>query len=615
MGRSAGRREHRPVSSSRAVVGMVVMATILAGALGGPVQGAKGEKGGRGGKDGDGREAAADAAVVVIPGSRYKMAKAKVAADVARFADAAGDQRFGDGSPASTAPAWSDISAVYVAPARVPRKLLTKLDEDFPRGAVGAYYGGDAALSRGDRVVFVAVELAEARPGRSVVQQVEVGLDGDGASPVRVGSADDTRAGVERFSLSGLFANGSESSGTTDLTGRRPGEPIELYNAESGVVGIYDAKRDAYQLVMPLPADARSMAVTLRTATEAGEVIDRLDLPGGGHLVSLADPAAGYVGRAGPAALGCRALETYSASSGLMALDDPAATLIRYTAGLDPGSMGSADGEDALAALEGYDDTLPVVATRLDADGEPGSDEPLELEADLSVAPSLGSFSVTLEVPAGAWTFEAAAGQDLVTPAGEALVDHGSLTGRAGIQTGDGLDGFVVGDRRCGRWDLGSEPCAFVPAADMAALVGRAGDDVEQSSLTRPDGSLWCVGIVPASGEPQYIARFGTAYYPSGRLEADALRSACEVFPLDVGAEGVNIDCGVEGYENLSFRVVPDAVAAQDPDGGLLVSVDLLVDPTRPRGERYDSEAAGTLFSEMAAAVARSAGAAQVRMR
>ena len=41
------------------------------------------------------------------------------------------------------------------------------------------------------------------------------------------------------------------------------------------------------------------------------------------------------------------------------------------------------------------------------------------------------------------------------------------------------------------------------------------------------------------------------------------------------------------------------ATAAADPDGGLLVSVDMLVDGDQPFGERYDSAAAAALFGDL----------------
>lgn len=585
--------------SARATISLVLTTALLVTAGSGVALAAKGEKDGK-----DDRKAGADTPAAVIesiPGSKYKMAKSRVAKELTRITDAPGDQVFSDGSPATAAPAHSDITAVYISPIKVPGKLVTKMDDDFPRGAVGAFYGRDAVPSKDDRAVFVAVELADTRPGRSVVQQVEVGLDGEGAGPVQVGSAGDTLAGVERFSLSGLFADGSESSGTTEVSGRRPGDAIEYYNARSGVFGLYDARRGSYQLVMPLASDARSVTVTLRTITDAGEVIDRLELPGGGHLVALSDPGGGFDARAGAAPLGCRAIETYSGNSGVVDLADPTATLIRYTAGLAPMPAG-AEGADLLAALDEYEGTVPVTMTPLATDGEP-----FDVDAELSTAAALGAFTLSLEVPAGQWSFEVADDAELLTPAGEALVDHSSLTGRAGVLTGEGLDGFVSGDPDCGRWDLGVDACAFVPVEGMAALVGQVSGRIEQTVVERPDGAQWCAGIMPATGEPQYLARFGTAYLASDRFAQAVDARDCAAEPVDLGAQGVNFDCSADGYEGYAFRVVPDAVAGRDPDGGLLVSVDMLVDSARPPGERYDVDAAAALFGEMAAAVAQSA--------
>jgi hypothetical protein len=602
--------------SARATISLALMSVLLLSLAAGPALAAKGDKGTKADRDTKGDERAkgdkkADAdtlpaVIETIAGGTYKMAKAKVAKQLTRIADAPADQVFADGSPAAAAPGYSDIAAVYVAPIRIPRKLLAKMADDYPRGAVGAFYGTDAALTKDDRAVFVAVELADKRPGRSVVQQVEVGLDGEGASPVQVGSAGDTLAGVERFSLSGLFADGSESSGTTDVSGRRPGDAIEYYNARSSVFGLYDARRDSYQLVMPLPSDARAVAVTLRTLTDAGEVIDRLELPAGGHLISLSDPVGGLAAKGAATPLACRSLETFSGDSGVVELDDPTATLIRYTAGsAPPGAAppGTAeDGHDLLAALDEYEGTIPVTMTRLDVD-----EEPFDIDAGLSIAPALGSFRLRMEVPAGQWAFAPAEGVELLTPWGESLIDHASLTGRAGVRTGGGLDGFVSGDPGCGRWDLGIAACDLVPADDMAALVGRSADELEQMVVQRPDGAQWCVGMVPATREPQYVARFGTAYVSAEHFAPEVDARGCEAFPLDLGAEGVNLDCSADGYEGYTFRVVPEVTAGGDPGGGLLVSIDMLVDQTRPRGERYDVVAATGVFAEVAAAVAASA--------
>ena len=582
---------------SPATLSLAAAALLLAAAAS-PALAAKGDRKGDAKEKGDPNGPLA--AIASLDGDKVRMAKAKVAARVTRIADAAADQVTADGTLAASAPAYSDIEAVYVAPIRVPRKLLTRMADDYPRGAVGAFYGADADWSKLDRALFVSVALAEPRPS-GAVQQVEVGLDGDAASPVQAGSAGDTRAGVERFSLSGSFSDGSESSGTTDVSGRRPGDAIDYYNAESGVFGFYDGRPSSYFLVMPLTADTRSVAVTLRTVTDSGEIIDRLELPGGGHLIPLAEPAAGFGAKAGVDPLGCRSLETYSAGSGVMALDDPTATLIRYSAGAGA-ALPLTEAEALLAALDAYAESVPVTLERLDADG--GS---VSVDAQLARAPALNAFTLTMEVPAGRWTFEAADGTALLTPAGEALIDPTSLTGRAGVLTGEGLDGFVSGDSTCARWDLGTEACQLVPAAGMAALVGLEEADVEQTPVARADGSRWCVGIIPATGEPQYITRFGTGYLPSGQPEGMGVALACDSYPLDIGAEGITVDCGAEGYENHSFRVVPQATAQADPEGGLLVSIDMLVDRAKPYGERYDGAAATALFEGIAAKVAASA--------
>ena len=382
-----------------------------------------------------------------VKGNKIKMAGAKVADHVTRIADAVGDQVKVDGSPAIDAPAYSDLAAVHVSPIKVPQKLLTKMEDDFPRGAVGAFYGADADWSKLERAVFVAAELGKKRPKDPAGQQVEIGLAGDGASPVQVGAFMDTTAGIERLSLSGLFGDGTESSGTTDVSGRTPGDPIEFYNTESRVFGFYDPGKATYFLIMPLRGDNEAVAVTLRTSTDHGVVLDRLELPSGGHLVDLGDPAAGFDQKGGSPPLGCRSLETFSGGSGVVSLDDPAATLIRYSAAADS-TLDAAAAQEALSALDDYEDSIPLMLTRLDSE-----EAPFTVDADLTKAPALDAFSVSVEVPPGAWSFSVPEGIELLSPSGEALIDHTALTGQAGLRTGEGLDGFVSGDPDCVRPD------------------------------------------------------------------------------------------------------------------------------------------------------------------
>ena len=215
----------------------LLAAVLLVAATGGVTLAGKGDKDDdKGDKRTKGQQevTAPPAVIATVDGDQVKMARTKVARSVTRIADAAGDQVLSDGAPAPDAEAWTDIRSVHLAPIKVPGKLVARLFEDFPRGAKGTFYGADADWSRDDRAVFVAIELADRLPSEPVIQQVEVGLDGDAAGPLQVGAATDTRAGLERFSLSGTFRDGSESSGTTDVSGRLPGEPIDYYDARIG---------------------------------------------------------------------------------------------------------------------------------------------------------------------------------------------------------------------------------------------------------------------------------------------------------------------------------------------------------------------------------------------
>jgi hypothetical protein len=615
---------------ARSAIAPLVLAGLMVLSSAGSVAAGKGDKRDKGGardKDPQGQaqedqaqegqgQGSGSVVIATIPGGRYKMARTKVASDVTRIVDAAGDQRTLDGSPASGAEPWTDIAAATVAPVKVPGKLVTRMFEDFPRGARGSYYGSDADWSKGDKAVFVAVELAAERPG-GVVQQVEVGLDGDRAGPSQAGGAADSRAGLERFSLSGTFSDGSESSGTTDVSGRLPGGAIEFYNASSGVFGFYEAKSQTYFLIMPLTSDATSVTVALRSVTADGEVIDRLALPGGGHFISLDDATGGWDAQAGSPPLACRSLEALPvpAEAAAGTATEPGVSRIRYAAGADP-ALDVAESRALLGALDDAGETItlsltPVVAAEGSDDdpdaGANGGTSRLTVDAAVSRAPGLGAFTLTFDVPPGTWQVDVVDGEALVTPAGEALVDTSSLVGSGGLRTGEGLLGLVAGDPACARFVLGDDVCTFVPADAMAGLAGLAGSEVEQKAVQRPDGAAWCVGTASATGEVQYIARFGTSYLTTDAFAAEVAAGECQSVPVDRGAEAAILDCGASGFERHLIRVLPDAIADRDPDGGLLVSIDLLVDSSQPVGQRYDAAAADALLGELVEGVARAA--------
>jgi hypothetical protein len=394
----------------------------------------------------DKQAAAAVLAIESLNGTRYKMASTAMAKRVTRIADAAEDQFTNDGAPALDAPAHTDLQQVYVASTAMPRKLLGKQAKDYPEGTAGSFYGADAAWDKGAPAIFVAAKMAAKRPGGAGGQQLEIGVDGDTANPVQVGSADDTLAGLERFSLSGIFNNGAWSSGSTDVSGRAPGEAIEWYNTTSGAFGYYDTKRSTYYAIVPRTDDAAHVTVAVRSSTDQGEVIDRLELPGGGTLVDFKAAAGGFDGKAGLEPLTCRALETFSSESSDPTPTDPAATIIRYTAGVTAGT----EAEAAAAMLAPTLDTSGLVGILLSEVGAEAA--PLEVEAELAQVQGVDAVTLTMEVPAGQWTFEPAEGAQITLPNGEPLIDHGSLTGSAGVLTGPGLDGVVSGDPSCG-WD------------------------------------------------------------------------------------------------------------------------------------------------------------------
>ena len=106
--------------------------------------------------------------------------------------------------------------------------------------------------------------------------------------------------------------------------------------------------------------------------------------------------------------------------------------------------------------------------------------EPLTVEGDLTVLSQMNVVSLTFEAPAGQWRF-ALAGDELLTPTGEAIVDHLALTGTAGVLTGPGLDGFVAGDLSCAVDGSEAAPVLDPDEPDDAA-VAEEGEDGEATS-------------------------------------------------------------------------------------------------------------------------------------
>lgn len=423
----------------RVTVSLMLTMMLVLAASASPSLGAKADKKKTPKKD---PEPAPAAVIEVLKGDKYRMANSKMADRVVRIEDGKSDQVTNEGDAVPGAPAYSDLEAVYVAATKMQRKLLTKMAKDYPAGTAGSFYGADADWDTGQPAIFVAAQLTAKRPADATGQQIEVGVDGDAASLIQVGTSNDPYAGLERFSLSGIFNNGSWTSGSTDVSGREPGAAIELYNTTSGNFGFYDPKRATFYVMVPRAKDAQSITVRLRTSTPDGEVIDQLELPAGGAFIDLTDADGGFSAGAGLGPLTCRALETFSGSSTDSAPVDPDATLIRYTAGVTSAEAATAD--ELLAPAIAAVGTLPMLVTEVGTDAEP-----LEVEAQLALAPGIDALTLTMEVPAGRWSFTPAEDAQIKLPNGQSLIDHRSLTGSAGVLTGPGLDGVVAGDPTC----------------------------------------------------------------------------------------------------------------------------------------------------------------------
>ena len=428
-------------------------------------------------------------AISSVKGDKYRMADAVMADKVTRFVDPADDQLSGDGVPIQ-APDWTDIKAVYVAGSRTPAKLRTKMQSDHPPGASDAFYGSEARPRAKDRIVFVAVQMGKRLPGNARGQVVEVGVAGEEATPVQVGAESDLRTGVERFSLSGRFRNGAVATGDTDVIGKEAGADLEeadYYDLESGVYGYHDDKKATWYLAIPRAADTDVISVAVHSTTAEGQVVDRLDLPGGGHFVDVRSPLGGFKAGAGLPRLVCRSLETFSGSGGVVELNDVESTKIRYTAGVDD-SVGLSKTQQLLAPAGEAAGPVSVTLTPV------GSEEaPLTVEGELAVTPEGNAVTLDFEAPEGQWSFGLA--DEVRTGAGELLVDHSTLTGPAGVLTGPGLDGYVAGDLSC----VAAEPGSGEPEVGDADGT----TDTSEADATEAAGEGDSAGEPALTAEPE----------------------------------------------------------------------------------------------------------------
>ncbi len=384
----------------------------------------------------------APTAISTIKGKAFQMAGTRVASTLTRFADPADDQRYLDGAPAPDGPAWTDLTRVTMSTGKTPPKLLTQMGTDYPPGARGVFYGTGETPVRKDKIVFLGIQMAGKMPADSLGQQVEIGFAGKAASPVQAGTELTTWAGTQSFTLAGRFQDGGYYAAATDVSGRDPSMELaaeEYYGTPTGAFGFYQPGRSTWYVILPRAGDTAAITVSVRSTTPAGNLIDRLDLPGGGHFIDLRDPTGGFKPRSKGALISCRALETFSADSGV-GTGDPGMNLVRYSAGM----QNTQRAETVLGSAIEATGSVPVAVSEVGVEGAP-----MAVEGELAVSSTGAAVSLSFEVPDGQWTFALADGLELKTPSGERIVDHTSLTGPAGVRVGPGLDGFVAGDRGC----------------------------------------------------------------------------------------------------------------------------------------------------------------------
>ena len=159
--------------------------------------------------------------------------------------------------------------------------------------------------------------------------------------PVQAGTCLDPR--VRRRALHGRRASsatGPTPTGTTDVSESPAGRRHRVLQHRLGRLRLLRTA-GAPPGTWSCPATRPSRLGRRERAqqhTPRRDVIDRLELPGGGHFVDLADATGGWDRKVGLPPLECRSLETFSAASGVT-LSAPDATLIRYAAGMPAALM------------------------------------------------------------------------------------------------------------------------------------------------------------------------------------------------------------------------------------------------------------------------------------
>lgn len=524
--------------------------------------------------------------VTTVKPKRQKIARTAVG-EWTRIRDPRGDLATVEGRPVEDAAGYGDITAVSLSLGRTTRKLVRVWGKDFPIGAADAYRGAQSELSRRQDALYLVVETA-ANPPKDEDPSVQliVGFSGPDGQPLVPGAAVAPTAGLLQYSQSGVFPGGVFGSGTTDTADDEPGEAGDLYDGRSRDFGYLDRKKTAWFHVAIVPEGAEWVTVALQSTQDGVVAFDQLRLPSGERFLDLDAPLFGFPDPEVASPVLCRSIRTALAPSteAVDGEESAPSVLIETTVGLTPDVLADIDGESATLELMPFDAELA---------------QALLVEAGWDVNPTLGTATARFEVPEPgdfhiSLVDHDAAGEDRIP-----LLGLGAAIGGSPIRISEGASGLLGGDDACGRWHADLDGCDALPWELLVGLTDLAPDVVDRTDFAAPNGFLGCAGLETATGEPFLISGVGTGWFSTADFAHDVESHRCPAIPLDAGAEAVVLDCGMEGFESLFMRVVPDAIAASDPDGGLLVSIDIRVPVNEDEGSTFELTAMQDIAREM----------------
>ena len=216
-----------------------------------------------------------------------------------------------------------------------------------------------------------------------------------------------------------LRATVPKNSGTTDVSGRTPGDPIEFYNTESPRLRFLRSRQGH---VLPDHAAARGQRVGRRDAPY--EHRRRCSFSTGWSFRAAATSWTSETRRVAStrraahlhwAVAHSRPSAAHPARLCSMILTP---TLIRYSAAADP-TLDAAAAQEVLSALDDYEDSIPLVLTRLDSEEAPFAVRRGHHEG----AGARRLHRVGWRCHRARWSFSVPEDIELLSPSGEALID------------------------------------------------------------------------------------------------------------------------------------------------------------------------------------------------